>query len=132
VALVFVNNVAPGFVAPRQYLRKVKVLNAAATSVSQVDNELEWQQAGYIIHVVLNPAFYAWNSGHWLVEHICDADASYATFLGIPQVIGLFVSIPYYEDESAFSLAIHATLDLTVAYENDLPESPSDYWWQQW
>jgi hypothetical protein len=129
VTLVFVNNVAPDFRCPRQYLQRVVLLNAAVESPSQSDNVLEWTQAGYFIHAVINPTFYAWNSGHWLVEDFMDADASYATFLGIPQVIGLFVSLPYSEDDAQFNLAIHATLDATVAFQGSLPEAPSDYWW---
>lgn len=132
MALTFVNNVHPGFACPRQYLRRVYVLNAAATGVSQADNVLEWMQSGYFIHAVINPAFYEWGSGHWAVEDMMDPIASFATLNGVPQMIGLFVSLPFFADDQAFSLAVHATLDLTPAFEGALPESPSDYWWQQW
>jgi hypothetical protein len=112
-------------------LRRVNVLNAAATGVSQSDNVLEWSQSGYFIHAVIAEQFYEWNSGHWLVEDIMDVEASFALLAGVPTVIGLFVSLPFYPEDRAFNLAIHATLDLTVAFEGDLPCPPPDYWFQR-
>lgn len=123
-----VYNFPDGFRTPRAYIKRVNVLNAAATGVSQVDNVIEWSQSGYFIHMELNPEFYDWNSGHWKQEDVWDLPSSYAIFGGVVTGIGLFFSIPYYPDDACFNLAIHATLDLTLAYEGELPCSPSTYW----
>lgn len=128
MAITLVYNFPADFRTPRAYLRRVNVLNLAATGVSQVDNVLEWSQVGYFIHMELNPLFYEWNSSHWQKENIWDLANSFATFLGVPTDLGLFFSIPFYPTDRAYNLAIHATLDLTVAFEGELPCPPSGFW----
>lgn len=109
-------------------MRRVVVLNADATGVSQTDNVLEWSQSGYFIHMPLTEKFYDWNSGHWKKEDIWDLPNSYAIFGGVTTGIGLFFSIPYYEEDNSYNIAIHATLDLTLAFAGELPCPPSTYW----
>lgn len=131
LAISLVYRVPVGFVIPRQYIRRVNVLNAAAAGVVQVGNVLEWSQAGRFIHMVLAPLFYEWNSNHWPSTKVWDLASSFATIGGVPVDLALFFSVPFYPEDRGYNIAIHATNDLTVKLKGDLPCPPPDFWYDR-
>jgi len=126
--------ILPVYIAPldfwllRSYCRRVVGFNADVTGWTQTGPVVEWTQGLYFLHLEVHPRFYNWSSNYYTIEYFWDLDASYGLFMGNPVDVGLFFSIPYVFDDMAFDIGVHATMDLSVRFDGDLPAAPSSYW----